>query len=247
MPEQTLEQKISRWEDQRAIKNLMGKYALTMLLEERTEAFDRFWSRREDVCLGFNDGWYAGAGAIKGYYRAQADRTAAESALLEKLFPEKLGALSKEKKYGVGHLDNRPVSAPVVAVAADGQTAKGMWTCFGCYTAFDPQYGPQSHWNWSVYAVDFAKENDNWRIWHMQYLTELDTLCGSDWTKPAGPAKERPEFASLAEAAVPGPNVPAALHEPWSKTRTAAKLPPLPRAYETFSETFSYGMGGQTA
>ena len=245
MPE-TLEQKIRRWEDQRAIKNLMGKYALTMLLEERASAYDRFWSGREDVCLGLNGGWYAGAEAIRGYYQAQAARTAAESELLIKLFPEKLAALPEEKKYGVGHLDNRPVSAPVIAVAGDGETAKGMWTCFGCYTAFDPVYGPQSHWNWSVYAVDFVRENGVWKLWHMQYLTEIDTLCGSDWTKPARPARERPEFAPLSAAVIPAPNVPMTLHEPWSGKRTAAKLPPLPRAYETFSDTFSYGMGGRT-
>lgn len=244
MSKMTLEHKISRWEDQREIKNLMGKYALTMLLEERTDAFRRFWSGKEDVCLGFNDGWYAGAEAIRAYYQAQAERTAAESALLEKIFPEKLGAVPKEKKYGVGHLDNRPVSAPVVVVADDGETAKGMWTCFGCYTDFDPKLGPQSHWNWSVYAVDFAKEDGRWRIWHMRYLTEIDTLCGSDWTKPPKPQKERPEFVSLAGAALPAPNVPATLHESWSVKRRGARLPALPRAYGTFSETFSYGMGG---
>ena len=244
MAEQTLEQRISRWEDQRAIKNLMGKYALTMLLEERAEAFDRFWSGREDVCLGFNDGWYAGGEAIRAYYAAQADRTAIESGLLARLFPEKLSGLPYDKKYGVGHMDNRPVSAPVIAVAADGETAKGMWTCFGCYTAFDPVYGPQSHWNWSVYAVDFVKEDGAWRIWHMRYLTEIDTLCGSDWTKPIKPAKERPEFGLLKDAALPRPNVPEMLHEPWSVKRTRAELPTLPRPYRTFSETFSYGMGG---
>lgn len=247
MSAMTLEQKITRWEDQRAVKNLMGKYALTMLLEERAQAFERFWSDREDVCLGFNDGWYAGPEAIQAFYKAQAERTGAESRLLLELFPEKLADLREEEKYGVGHLDNRPVSAPVIAVAEDGETAKGMWTCFGCYTAFDPGCGPQSRWNWSVYAGDFRKENGVWKIWHLQYLTEIDTLCGSDWTKPKRPEKARQEFAPLASAAIPGPNVPARLHEPWSEKRAAAKLPSLPRAYRTFSETFSYGMGGETA
>ena len=247
MSEQTLEQQLTRWEDQREIKNLMGKYALTMLLEERDQAFDRFWSGNADVCLGFNDGWYAGPEAIRGYYTAQAARTRAESNLLADLFPEKLGGLSEKEKYGVGHMDNRPVSAPVIAVAGDGQTAKGMWTSFGSYTAFDPKYGPQSHWNWSVYAVDFTREDGAWRIWHMQVLTELDALCGSDWTKPVNHAKERPAFFPLAEVTIPRPNVPEKLHEQWSEKRTAAELPPLPRAYAAFSETFSYGMGGESA
>jgi hypothetical protein len=237
-----LEQEIQRWEDQRELKNMMGKYVLTMLLEERDQAFDRFWSGKEDVCLGVNEGWYAGAEAIRGFYDAQAKRTQAESELMCQLFPEKLGKLTAQEQYGVGHLDNRPVSAPVIAVAEDGQTAKGMWTSMGCYTAFDVEYGPQSHWNWSVYAVDFVREDDGWKIWHMQYLTEIDTLCGSDWSKPAKPAKSRPEFAKLAEAAVPGPNHPARLHTPWSEKRLKAELPHLPQAYRTFADTFSYGM-----
>ncbi len=242
MPQFTLEEQITRWEAQRTLKNLMGKYALTVLLEQRSEVFSRFWSVREDVCLGLNDGWYAGPQAIAAYYQAQAERTAAESRLMAALFPEKLGKLPEDKLYGVGHLDNRPVSAPVIVVADDGQTAKGMWTSMGCYNRFDEEYGPQSHWNWSVYAVDFVLEDGQWRIWHLQILTEIDTLCGRDWSKPLPPTPVRPEFAPLKEVSIPAPNVVAPLHQPWSATRLKANLPPLPVAYATFGETFSYGM-----
>jgi hypothetical protein len=90
--------------------------------------------------------------------------------------------------------------------------------------------------------VDFVREETGWKIWHMQCLTEIDTLCGSDWTKPPKPVQDRPEFAKLKEAAVPGPNHPAPLHTPWSEKRLKADLPPLPRPYRTFADTFSYGM-----
>jgi hypothetical protein len=76
----------------------------------------------------------------------------------------------------------------------------------------------------------------------MQCLTEIDTLCGSDWTKAPKPVQQRPEFAILAEAAVPAPNHPLTLHTPWSEKRLKANLPPLPQAYRTFADTFSYGM-----
>ncbi len=242
MSEFTLEEKVKRWEAQRTLKNLMGKYVLTMLLEQRGEAYERFWSSREDICLGVNEGWYAGAEAVRGYYAAQAQRTAAESELMKELFPEKLAALDQEQLYGVGHLDNRPVSAPVIVVADDGQTAKGMWTSMGCYNSFDEMYGPQSHWSWSIYAVDFILEDGQWKLWHMMYLTEIDALCGRDWTKPTAPAQERPEFAPLKQAQVPGPNVPTQLHQPWSADRLKAGLPRLPEPYATFGDTFSYGM-----
>lgn len=241
MSQFSLEQRISRWEDQRALKNLMGKYTLTVLLERRDEVFDRFWSRREDVCLGFNRGWYTGPASVSGWYQAEAARTAAESALMKELFPERLGELAPEALSGVGHLDNRPVSAPVIRVAGDGLTAKGMWTSMGCYNAFEPEYGPQSHWNWSVYAVDFIREAEVWKIWHMQYLTEIDTRCGTDWSKPERTPAPRPEFAPLAAVRLPEPDLAVSLHEPWSPGRLRLELPPLPISYEHFSDTFSYG------
>ena len=174
----TPEQAVDRWEAQRDLKNLMGKYALTLLLEERDTVCQRFWSRRQDISLALNEGWYLGPQAIQDYYSAQARRTEAESALLCQLFPEKVKDFTPEQRKTLGHLDNRPVSAPVICVAEDMATAQGMWTSVGCYNEFSPDYGPQSHWSWQVFAVDFIWEEDSWRIWHMQCLTELDTLCG---------------------------------------------------------------------
>ena len=55
----TTEQLTQRWEDQRAIKNLMGKYANIVLLNREQEVFSRFWSGNEPT-LAFNDGVYRG-------------------------------------------------------------------------------------------------------------------------------------------------------------------------------------------
>lgn len=243
----TPEQAVDRWEAQRDLKNLMGKYALTLLLEERDTVCQRFWSRRQDISLALNEGWYLGPDAVQGYYSAQARRTEAESALLCRLFPEKVKDFTPEQRKTLGHLDNRPVSAPVICVAEDMATAQGMWTSVGCYNEFSPDYGPQSHWSWQVFAVDFIWEEDSWRIWHMQCLTELDTLCGTDWAKPAAAPKRRPEFAPLRQVSLPAPTVKTQVHQPWSPTRLEIGLPPLPQPYETFAQTTSYGWKEETA
>ena len=53
------EELVSRWEDQRYMKNLMGKYAICMFLNKAHDMFERFWSmKREVLCLSFNDGAY---------------------------------------------------------------------------------------------------------------------------------------------------------------------------------------------
>ena len=69
------EQLTQRWEDQRAIKNLMGKYANIVLLNREEEVFSRFWSGNEPT-LAFNDGVYRGVEAVKAYYNACRDRNA---------------------------------------------------------------------------------------------------------------------------------------------------------------------------
>ena len=56
----TLEFLVERWEDQRTIKNLMGKYVNCLLLNRQGEIFDSFFST-------FNDGSYIGPDAVKGY------------------------------------------------------------------------------------------------------------------------------------------------------------------------------------
>ena len=53
----TTEQLVQRWEDQRNIKNLMGKYCNIVILNREGEIPERFWSAREDISLGFNEGF----------------------------------------------------------------------------------------------------------------------------------------------------------------------------------------------
>ena len=43
------EELVSRWEDQRYMKNLMGKYANCMILNKEHEMFERFWSKKRGI------------------------------------------------------------------------------------------------------------------------------------------------------------------------------------------------------
>lgn len=240
--ELTTEQLTRRWEDQRTIKNQMGKYVIDMLLEKKSQVFEKYWSQKqEDVCLGLNQGWYKGAEAIRGYYDALSSRTGVESDVLQKVFPKQLGSWSEEKAYGVGHMDNKPVSSPLISVAYDGQTAQAMWTCVGTYADFSVS-GPISHWVWGYYAADFILEEDEWKIWHLRFIKDIDCVCGEDWTKPGKEWPELPEFKDLADVRIPEPNCPCTLQEPYHVKRLPMVLPPLPHPYSHFADTTSYGM-----
>lgn len=238
----SMEELTQRWEDQRAIKNLMGKYANCLILNLEGEMFDKFWAKtREDICLGFNNGWYNGAESVGGYYAASRARNALVASLLQKRFPDKLGSLNEEELYGIGPFKVRPLACPVIEVASDGETAKGLWCCQGAYNEIGVS-GPMAYWTWGYFAVDFVREQGGWKIWHLQYLNDIDAICGQSWGKPQEEYPALPEFAPLGEFKMPEPNVPATLREYYSPRRPLTPAPRIPEEYDTFSETFSYGV-----
>lgn len=235
------EQLTDCWEHQREIKNLMGRYVNDLMLNRDGELFSKYWAQQaEDVCLGLNDGWYLGADEVKRYYGACADRIGAVNKTLREIFPEQLGGMTEAETYGVGTFRVNPLTSAVIEVAADGDTAKGLWCCFGS-KAETGTCGPTSAWLCGYYAADFRWENDAWKIWHMQYLLDVDCTCGQSWGTAVEAYDERPEFAALKNAALPEPTEKTELRRLYTPERPLAETPRLPEPYETFCETFSYG------
>lgn len=236
----TTELLVERWEDQRTIKNLMGKYVNCLLLNRQGEIFDAFFSGREDVCLTFNDGSYIGQAAVKGYYDAVVERNRLSARLLQDRLPEKLGGKSEEEIYGIGPFQVKPLTAPVIEVAEDGKTAKGLWFCLGC-SAEVTSRGPEANWTWGYFAGDFIYENDDWKIWHLQYLNDVNSLCGQSWGKEVVPYPELPEFAALKDFSYPPYTVAEDVRALYSVDRPLTAAPRIPEPYDTFANTFSYG------
>jgi hypothetical protein len=60
---------------------------------------------------------------------------------------------------------------PVIEVAGDGKTAKGLWYSIGigvrASVKNDGTYTKSTEWMWEKYAVDFIKEDGKWKIWHL--------------------------------------------------------------------------------
>ena len=236
----TLEFLVERWEDQRTIKNLMGKYVNCLLLNRQGEIFDAFFSKREDVCLTFNDGSYIGPDAVRGYFCAVVERNKLSASLLQQRLPEKLGGKSEEEIYGIGPFHVQPLTAPVIEVAQDGETAKGLWFCLGCNAEVTSR-GPEASWTWGYFAGDFVYEDEDWKIWHLQYLNDVDSLCGQSWGKAVTPYPELPEFAPLKDFQLPPYTVAEPVRALYTVDRPLVETPRIPEPYKTFAETFSYG------
>lgn len=234
------EELIGRWEDQREIKNLMGKYANCVILNWEGEIFDRFWAEGGDICLAFNDGYYKGADAVRGYYRAVHERNALAASLVQKRFPDQLGDKSQEEIYGIGPFKVKPMACPVIEIAEDGQSAKGLWYCQGAYSEVGAA-GPVAYWTWGYFAVDFIRLEGQWKILHLMHVNDVDSICGQSWGRPLKEYPLLPEFAELKDFHYPDYTCRTVVRQAYSPSRSMLPAPEIPEPYETFSETFSYG------
>lgn len=239
----TTEELMDRWEARRSIKNLAVRFITQdYLLRREKDMYTNYWSLAEDVSLGVNEGFYSGAEAVKGYYDAIYAQTKLESELIRKKYPTRLGAKSEDEIYGVGVLHARPLENPVIEIAGDNKTAKGIWCTHAMNVELTPA-GQVSFWEWAHIAIDFRKEDGQWRIWHMLYLRDLYLPSGQSWADSA-PKYDFPDdelYAELRSFQFPKPNIAVTLRQTYHTHRSQSAFPEYPEPYEAFQETFSYG------
>lgn len=232
---------LDRLEWRREIRNVMGRVSHDYSVKQEAQVYDRYWSAREDVCLGLNNGWYQGADAVSGYYHALGEEIALSSKLIQQRYPEELGAKSEEEVYGVGMMTYLPFDSQVIEIADDGQTAKGIWNIRGSYCKLTG-CGPVSYWIFGWAAVDFVREGSDWKIWHMQLLYNVDHQCGTSFCDEPEKFEPVPGFEAIDDFKLPEPNVPQPIMEHFHARRPATVSPKCPQPYETFADTFSYGL-----
>ena len=148
-------------------------------------------------------------------------------------------------------------TTPVIEIAGDGKTAKGIWYSPGVVMNFtgqkDKDGNPlaQGTWFWEKYGADFVKEDGKWKIWHIQMYYEFTPPVGfeSKWTNPnttRGAMREAAEQSDEEQVASMGMQLPDATrpnpnpYAEWGPERVNEIRPELPVPYYTFSETFSY-------
>ena len=88
---------------------------------------------------------------------------------------------------------------------------------------------------------NLIKEDGQWKIWHLQYLNDVDSLCGQSWGKEVIPYPELPEFAALKDYSYPPYTVAEDVRALYSVDRPLTAAPRIPEPYDTFANTFSYG------
>lgn len=233
-----LEQRLRRQEDATALQNLMGRYQYLHTGGEMSRigrelfAWDRPDSTTEYGPLG-----------VFGPEKS-----------LE-FFDCMTAQFTKNGVPNPGLLELHQITTPVLEVAEDGQTAKGMWMSVGAILMLeDPETDCGSFtWDTGKYAVDFIRTENGWKVWHLHVCDLWRASFADDPVKHVGlsapwTTREMIDSYHAREAAgetvrpfgFPIPDAPTTFHYSYASDAGAPRLPQPPVPYRTFSETFPY-------
>ncbi len=138
-------------------------------------------------------------------------------------------------KPPAGMMAIHPVVSPIIVVAGDGKTAKGVWLSNGFVAGVDQETGEQrAMWEWGTYGVDFIKEDGKWKFWHFH----IYRLFQTGWDKGLKDWDPDREVMKVPDDIKPdGPGVD---DYPYRKDQVFVLKPDLPKPYQTWADTFSY-------
>ncbi len=200
---------LARIESEIDVMNLASEFVLRIKGGEYEQAYACFALNTPGVSAEITGlGIYEGAEALRSYIL------------------DYLPALSGgEGCFKMDHL-----TTPVVEVAADNGSARGMWHSVGmeAYSRPDLTNGdpdPISIWSFDSWCMEFAKEDGVWKIWKLYVLENIATTYEQSWSEiQCAPIPSDP--------AAPKATRPSMRHNPFTAARVPTLLaePPVPYA-----------------
>jgi SnoaL-like domain len=236
------------------VQNLMSKHEYYHAADMNKEEVDALWvdakGANAATATFASPGWVMnGIATIRGAYGEENHKRKVEA--LEKISKIDTSVKNIPANLGAGHEWVMHTSTtPVIEVAGDGKTAKGIWYSPGMGLMPQIKDGKVvmgGTFFWEKYGGDFIKENGVWKIWHLQMAYDFTPQVGkdADWFdfSPKGPpveAGEQKDNKMNAPAMPSGFTKPKYSYPAYSPKRGSVIYPPLPEPYYTFSETFTY-------
>jgi hypothetical protein len=229
--------------DIQAVANVMGRHAFYHGAGKGCEELDAIWAKHPPTADTFTNpgGAWTGEHIRSSYCVMNEVNEQKDLDALRKQYPE---VPDGPASYGAGTFLFHFLTTPIIEIAGDGKTAKGMWyspgIMIGAQNGTDHQ--PGGIFFFEKYGVDFIKEDGQWKIWHIQmfydYTGPLEHGLAVVPVKEKNPVKEAGEKASQDPRMKQDKGNPNPYQE-WSPTRIPVMVP-TPAPYYTFSETFSY-------
>lgn len=210
----TFEEMAQRQADVREIQNLVAKFQYWHHCDMHEEVFDLYAKRDDIKAQVANWGIYVGQ---EGVARLMI-------------------GVQRWNEHGnrTGRTHTNTLVNPIIEVAGDGKTAKGLWCCTGANTSPNRAEGTfQAQWSYSRFAVDFIKEDGKWKIWHSLVVGVFQTAFEVPWHE----APDHVKFAFPDELKC---DIEGGYCWQLNTGICTEAVPAPPEPYWTFDETFSY-------
>jgi hypothetical protein len=203
-----MEHEIERLQAINAIQNLAARYEVlhTPLTMHRTPEI--FALELPDCSMEISDwGLWVGKEAI------------------EYLF----GTVMKEDP--LGSIYQHHLDTPMIQVAKDGKTAKGVWWSPGYEIPRFPDGTHKMFWCWGKYVGDFIKINGQWKVWHWHWLrtfrSAFEKSLVDDWMNTSVGTPRPHHFPDVKKTT---------FHHTYSTVDMRTPIPFNPEPYETWTD-----------
>ena len=178
------------WTDDEYIVRMWEKEYLTDLASrfmyawsngERRRALDELWVRttrnQRDASFGVNNGFYIGMEEITRYFVGMYEE-------------ECRGGLAsfREAGYtdaaaGIGMMTMHHATTPLIYIADDGQTARMLCYDVGMDAQGKPDGTAKSWFEIALCFIEFIKEGEDWKIWHVIWAHDFSIETGKDYAQ----------------------------------------------------------------
>lgn len=219
-----------RWDQEvaaRQVSNSMNRYETYLSQAYLHEALAEYALTQPDVQVDVGFGLYFGPDSVRRLFLG--------------LHGEMLGDRDRgTEKNGALFVDAN--TTPIIEVAEDLRTAKGMWLCpeMGTKRLRDGRF--QGSTGYIHRCADFYCESGRWKLWHYRVFHLSNAPVGKSWTDPDVVAANSVNQADAFPDFKPDRPSEPGTGRMWSwRPDRPTFAPPLPVPYRTFSETFSYG------
>lgn len=201
---------------------------------------DKYWAQDENIIYAHSNTAYFGREATYNYYintpKSMMERQ-------RKAAADNFGMTHFKEGDGPGYRVHNVIGSPIVEIAADGNSAQGIWMAYTMMSQLEPNGTANPSYGLARYGDEFLRESDKgdglvWKMWHRRDY--VDNML------PCNPVDQLP-FEN---------NVPDIPEEQWEQNGiyriemlsdiiyTPVSLtyrePAIPQPYETWDDSMSY-------
>jgi hypothetical protein len=219
-----LKHEVERLQAVHEIQNLASKYCHIHLPTTMQKSYELFALKQPDVSVEIAMwGKYIGADKVRRMYGGPGDE--------ERKPPMPEG---EERKLNLGGFAEHQLTTPIIQVAADGKTAKGIWFSPGHETyagETNPEPGGElvAHWCWGKWGADFIKEDGQWKIWHYHWYDTFMCPYNKSWVETP-----QPPLGITMEQPGQKPDSPPTSRSTYFPDQVRPAIPACPEPYETW-------------